>query len=57
MFIEEHLDLFFVDIAHLGSGHDDLVTILVRTRLGDLINILEGGAAMVEDSKLVKVIR
>ncbi len=55
MFIEEHLDLFLVDITHFGWRYDDLIAILVGALLGDLVDLRDSGAAMIEYAEFVKV--
>lgn len=51
--VEEHLDFFFVHVAHLVGRDDDLVPVLVGALVGDLINLCNGWTAVVEDTEFV----
>jgi len=55
VFIEEHLDLFFIDIAHFLRGNRDYIAILVASLQCELIDISDIRKSVVEDSKLRKI--
>jgi hypothetical protein len=55
--IEEHLDLFLVDIAHLLWGNGDHIAVLVTSLQSKLIDICLIGESVVEDAKLREVLR
>jgi len=56
VFIEEHLDFFFVYSAHLVGRYSDFISVLVRARRGNLVDRGDGGAVMVEDAELRQVV-
>ena len=51
--VEEHLNFFFVHVAHLVGRDDDLVPVLVGALIGDLIDFCHGWTAVIEDTELV----
>ena len=54
--IEEHLDLFLVDIAHLLWGNGDYIAVLVASLQSKLIDICLVGESVVENAKLREVL-
>ena len=51
VFVEEHLELVLVGLAHFLGRDGDLVTVLVASFLGELVYILAVGEVVVKDAE------
>lgn len=55
MLVEEHLDLLFVDCAHLVGRDGDLISVLVVTLFGECIDVGDLGASAVDDTETFEI--
>jgi hypothetical protein len=56
MLVEEHLDLFLVDVAHGGRRDGDLVAVPVAPLSGEAVHVLHGREVEVRDSELREIL-
>jgi len=56
VFVEEHLHLGLVDVAHLLRRHRDLVAISIAPLCGQSVDVLDIRDAVVENAKLLQLL-
>ena len=55
VFVEEHADLFFIDIAHAFGGDGDLVTVLIGALGCYFVDLGDGGAVVIKDAEVGEI--